>query len=465
MKAWIVALVWTAAAPSGVKAESADAGFVRWAQSAAVPLTTWPAGCKRPELRALGTMIGDATVVALSEGVHTAAEPLEFRNCVLRYLVEEKGFTAIAIESGLVESRVVHDYVRGSAGELGAVLYDGITWTFDNLPQNHALVRWLREYNADPRLAHKVNFYGFDVPGSPGNPTPNRGPDVALVEALKFLSRVDGEAATAFHARLDGLLKSIRFDFGASAEPGYDTLDQRERDAISAAIADLLTVMERREADYTAASSPSDYAWAHRAAFGARQTDEWLRQIPLGWRPVMSNGQIDYRGENARFLATAQDVRDRAQADNIGWIVEREKPRGKILLFAHRYHVSAAPVTTAWTLGNGWQQVKQEPAGTYLRQRFGDRLVTLGNLIGNGKVACSGYARTLEAPTESVDGIAGRVGAPMFMLDLRRAPKPVAAWLDQERQLGQGDDAFEVAVGKAFDVLVYFDTVSPACPG
>jgi len=49
----------------------------------------------------------------LSEGVHGAAEPLEFRNRVLQYLVEAKAFTAIAIESGIVESRTVHDYVRG----------------------------------------------------------------------------------------------------------------------------------------------------------------------------------------------------------------------------------------------------------------------------------------------------------------------------------------------------------------
>ena len=63
-------------------------------------------------------MIGDKPLVALSEGIHFAAEPLEFRNRVLQYPVERKGFTAIAIESGVVEGRVVYDYVHGALQRL-----------------------------------------------------------------------------------------------------------------------------------------------------------------------------------------------------------------------------------------------------------------------------------------------------------------------------------------------------------
>ena len=151
--------------------------FLRWAKESVTPLSIVSRGPHWEGFAPLGKMIGNATVVALSEAVHGAAEPLEFRNRMIEYLVEEKGFTAIAIESGIVESRIVHEYVLGGPGDLSAVLAEGISWTMDQLLQNHALVRWLRRYNADVRLARKVNFYGFDVPGSPGNPTPNRGMD------------------------------------------------------------------------------------------------------------------------------------------------------------------------------------------------------------------------------------------------------------------------------------------------
>jgi erythromycin esterase len=465
------ALFWAAAVPAAAPSASSSTediehtDFVSWARQSALPLSTVLAGSSDDEdLRALGQMIGEATLVASSEGVHAGAEPLELRNRLFRYLVEQKGFTAIAIESGLIEGRVVHDYVRGGPGELRQVLYQGLTWTFDNLPQNQILVRWMRDYNADPRHARKINFYGFDVAGSPGNPSPHRGPETALVEALKFLGRIDVGAAAAFHARVDGLLPSLRFDFGqAGAGPRYEALSHRDRDQVSAVIADLVALMERQEAKYSTAASESAYAWAYRAAIGARQTDEWLRQIPIGWRPTVSQRQVDYHGENARFLSTAQDLRDRAQADNIEWVVKRERPAGRILLFAHRYHMSAAPVTTTWSSGEGPVRVRQEPAGTYLRRRYGNRLVTLGNLIGEGQVACSGYAERLR-PGDSFDGLAGRVGMPLFILDVRKAPAPIAAWLDRPQPLGFGDDAFEVAVGQAFDILTYIHTLTPACP-
>lgn len=77
------------------------------------------------------------------------------------------------------------------AGDLATTLAQGISWTFDRLPQNEALVRWIRSYNADPSHRRKINFYGFDVPGSPGNPAANRGLRTALDETLRSLDRVD----------------------------------------------------------------------------------------------------------------------------------------------------------------------------------------------------------------------------------------------------------------------------------
>jgi erythromycin esterase len=392
-------------------------------------------------------MIGNASVVAVSEGTHFAAEPLQFRNRVFQYLVEKQGFTAIAIESGIVEGRVVHDYVRGGPGDVSTVLKQGISWTFDRLPENRALVQWLREYNADPRHARKINFYGFDVPGSPGNPHATRHMETALVETLQYLAGVDSTAAAAFHARVDSLLPKIRLDFPdyhyrpPDAPPGYETLSGVERDALTATIADLVTLLERRQAPYEAASTVNDYQWAYRAAIGARQLDSWVRQTPLGWEP--SNKQTG-------FFSVATDVRDRAQADNLDWIVKQEGPSGKVLVFAHRGHLSSVPVSG------------REVAGTYLRRRFDSRLVTIGNLIGKGEVGCPGFEETLKpAPPDTIDGLAGQLGTPRFLMDLRAAPTPVANWLDQERELGPG---FRVVVGKAFDILFYLDVVSPACP-
>ena len=145
-------------------------------------------------------MIGDAKIVGLSEGTHAAAEPLIFRNRLFKHLVEHLGFNAIAIESGIVESRVLNDYVTQGKGEFDAVLEQGFSNGFDTFRQNGELIRWMREYNARlPPDAVKVQIFGLDVPGSPGNLDAARGPDTALRSALEYLRVVDPQAA-AQHA-------------------------------------------------------------------------------------------------------------------------------------------------------------------------------------------------------------------------------------------------------------------------
>lgn len=433
-----------------------------WARRARAPLTTVSPDSPSDDLRPLGGMIDGARLVGFGEGVHAGSEPLEFRNRILRYLVEQKHFTAIAVESGLVEGRVVYGYVRGGPGTLKTVVRDGLSWTFDAFPQNGVLIQWLRLYNEDPRHQRKINFYGFDICGSPGNPNPQRGPQTALLEVLQYLARVDPPAANALQARLKNRLADLRFDFGKTT--GYESLDQADRDDITAVISDLISLLERKEAEFVGASSQADYSWAYRTAIVARQTDEFLRQIPLGWHAAADSERPDYRGESMRFLAVAQDVRDRAQADNIEWIAQQEGPQGRILVFAHRYHLSAAPVITSWTGPRGHERVLQQPAGTYLKRRFGREYLVFGNLIGKGRVACSGYSQLLD-PRDSFDALAGQVGTPQFLLDLHQAPARVASWLDEEHTLGQADDEFEVALGRAFDGIVYFDRITPACGG
>jgi erythromycin esterase len=404
-------------------------------------------------------MIGDATVAAVSEAVHGASEPLGFRNRLLQYLVAEKGFTAIAIESGIVESRELHEFVRHGVGDLDAMVAQGISWTFDELPQNRAMVRWLTQYNADPGHTRKVNFYGFDVPGSPANSKATRGLDTALIASLRYLERVDEGAHTAFRRRIASFLPSVHFDIQRPAHrPGYDRLSATERDTLTAIVADLVTLFERQEAQYTAATSRDDYEWAHRAVTGARQADSWLRQLPLGWTP--SSEPIRFPSEHTAFLSNATDVRDRAQADNLDWVLRQEGPLGKVLVFAHRYHLSSTPVKAQWWLP---QDMRHQVMGTYLRRRLGSRLVTFGNLVGKGDVECAGFSQTLQqAPPESIDGLAGEVGHARFLLDLRAAPEPVASWLKREHTVGQGGDALRLEVGTAFDILCYIDIVSPA---
>jgi erythromycin esterase len=433
--------------------------FTGWAKRQMRPLS---AGWPDRELAAFGAMVGDATVVALSEPVHGAAEPLDFRNRILEYLVREKGFTAIAIESGVVEAREVQRFVRGGQGDLETVLAEGFSWRFGELPQNRSLVRWLRQYNTSPTPARQVNFYGFDVPGSPGHPRVRRGLDTALQESLRYLSRVDPVAIARIKTRAGSLFTHVRFDLCTSQHDlTYDKLNAGQRDILSASIADLVTLFERGAGGYCDATTLGEFEWAYRSALGARQVDTWLRQIPLGWQPATP--PIKFPSPQTEFLAVANDVRDRAQADNLEWILAREGAHGKIVVFAHRYHISAAPVRAGW-IGSRDQAVM----GTHLRRRLGPRLLAVGALTNQGEVNCDGKVQRLNRATpESLDGILNALGPEKLLLDLRTAPVPIAAWLAKARPLsaiplGEGHDAITLSIGEAFDVLFFVRSVTPA---
>jgi erythromycin esterase len=405
-------------------------------------------------LTAIAAMLGDARIVGLSEAAHGGGEVLRFRNRLFRYLVERHGFTAIAIESGIVEGRLVYDYVRRRAHDLDAALTNGIGWTFDRLAANRALIEWLRAHN-ERSGRRPVNFYGFDLAGSPGLGRARRGVQTALGEALAYLATVDPPCATHLLGRLDVLLPNLRFDpCRAPRESGYDTLSVAERDCLTASIAELITAFEQHETQYVERRGHAEFAWGYRAALNARDVDVWLRKLPLDWQPTQSP---------LRFLSAANDVRDRAQADNLEWIFEREGGEGRVLVFAHRYHLSATPVRASWA-----GTYEHRVMGSYLRARFGAQLVTIGHLVGDGEVNTGERRQALErAPRESIDALAGEVGNEDYLLDLRRAPAEVARWLQGYRVLGFGSTTsdhgvLEVPMGRAFDCVLYQDRVTPA---
>lgn len=434
-----------------------------WAKATMLPLSAGARGVFA-DASAIARVIGDASLVALGEGAHGLTAPLEFRNRLFQFLVEYRGFSAIAIESGLVESRVVHEYARGGDGDLAAVMANGFSWGFDQFPQNRALVNWLRDHNASSRSPRKVNFYGFDLSGSPGLRTAHRGTETAFIEALNYLARVDHVAATTFRSRLAAFLPYFRFDYYHQIEgPNYDRLSLAERDALSAIVSDLIALLETQEAALTALSSRETYDWAHQAAVGARQVDKWMQQIPLGWEASLA--QI-------ALLDKASDLRDRAQADNIDWIVKREGIDGRALIFGHNAHLSNSPVNRVWwpcesTVRHSRQiEHRQETAGSHLKHRYGQRLVTIGHLVGHQKILSgSTEPARLEGLPASIDELLGDIDARSFFLDLRAAPAAVERLLELEFKLGPGvvlpgrfEGFMTVQVREAFDALIYLET-------
>jgi erythromycin esterase len=410
-----------------------------------VPLRTVDpgAGSDASDLRALLAMIGTARVVAIGEPTHGAHEPLAFRNRLFRFLVEHAGVTAIAIESGLSESRRVHDFVLEGKEGSGApdaarqVVKEGLTWGFGAYAENVELVRWMRDYNANPAHSRKLGFYGIDLSaGADGDFGRAR---IAVDDALGYLARADSVSARRIQERLGPYLE--RF---SSAR--YPTLTRKGRDTVSAGIADLAAVLARGRRAFIAATSVEDYEWALRNAVVARQLDAFFRVTP----PPMPDGSLSpdlYRG---------LDIRDSAMAANVRWVLEREGPGSRIVVFAHNGHVMNAAAE-----GPLWKVFPRTTTamGRHLRKALGDDLFIIGTSSAHNGAGLP------NAPLDpnGLDAALARVGEPLFLLDLRpaRADRAVSAWLGARRSLRLNFDTYQtLSPDTAFDAVAFIDTLT-----
>lgn len=468
----LLVLLSLSASSSAQEGEEFAAAFKAWAREAMHPVESLELDVTDDDLAAFGKAVGEARIVAVGDAVEGSAEPLQMRNRLFRYLVEEKGFTTIILESGIIEGQAVDEFLSDDSGDFESAMVKGITHGFHQYTGNRDLVRWMRDWNAEPNRASTLRFFGFDVSGSPLNRMGESTADAPLRAALAYLQGVDPEAAVEFNRRFDTLLPALFWDFAGAmclADGGpwcvevpeadraalagrkqYFDLDAGERDRLTAAIADLVALIDRHPLKYRKASSSDAYEWGLRAAVAAQQTDAFLRaRVPLGWSPADGPPMA---GDGAQL------GRSSAMVDNFEWILDRLGEDDKVLVYATRFHIAGAPLA----VGNDTPIL---PFGAELRERYGQDVVVVGNLVAEGESAC-GMQMVLPIPRpapDTVDGTMASLEVPHFYVDLREAPAGLASWLRQP-QTFQAGGTLRTAPAEAFDVLFYTGRLSAACP-
>jgi hypothetical protein len=343
-------------------------------KKSAVQMPTRLGQYKTEELSPILTMLENAKIIGLSEANHYMAEPLNFRNDLIKFLVKEKRIDVIALESGIIESRKLHDYVNGQSGNIDSVLFNGISWTFDKLPQNKELIVWLRNYNQDSSNSHKVKLYGFDIPGSPLNPFANRKMNTSITSALAYLKTVDPKNWVKLNKRLNPVMGYIHINISKPNVKQYFHLNKVGRNELSSITNELIKLFETKQLDYQKHSSKEDYDWAYLAARSAKDIDNWLQTIPLSFKPSTEVKETVF----SNFFWKLHGKRDLTMANNVDWIKAREK-NANILLFGHINHLSKSSQTLV--LPDSSQLVKDKQLGQYLDSTYQDSYKVIGNFM------------------------------------------------------------------------------------
>ncbi|HYF67549.1 MAG TPA: erythromycin esterase family protein [Ohtaekwangia sp.] len=112
--------------------------------------------------------IGDSNYVLLGEASHGTHEYYTWRIALTKRLIEEKGFSFIAVEGDWPDCYRLNRFIKGYR-DAGNKTLDVLkefnrwpTWMWANW-EIAALAEWMREYNSEQSDNKKVGFYGLDV--------------------------------------------------------------------------------------------------------------------------------------------------------------------------------------------------------------------------------------------------------------------------------------------------------------
>jgi erythromycin esterase-like protein len=403
------------------------------------------------ELDGLIEMIGDARLALIGEASHGTHEFYRLRFDLTKRLIEERGFTAVAVEADWPDAYRVNTYVLGSGEDRSA---EEALSGFRRFPawmwRNEVVVEfaeWLREHNAGlSGDAIAAGFYGIDLYSL----------NASIEAVIAYLDRVDPEAAQRARDRyscfehFSGDTDTYGYLTGVgAAEPCED------------AVVEQLVDLRRRTADV----AQQDGRIAEDAAFYAEQNARLVKNAEEYYRSM-------FRGR-----VSSWNLRDRHMVETLHELVahrERQGQRPKVVVWAHNSHLGDARATEMGDNGE-WN------VGQLLREAHGNDAVLIGFTTHTGTVTAAsdwgGTAQTKQV-VPSLPGSYERLfhdtGIGMFWLNLRDN-RQVAEVLRQprlERAIGviyrpeteRVSHYFEARLADQFDAMIHIDETTAVQP-
>lgn len=409
-----------------------------------------------PPRDVLADLIGDARVVLIGESSHGTHEFYQARAEITKWLIEEKGFNAVAAEADWPDAYRVNRYVRNLGEDTSP---EEALRGFERFPAwmwRNTVVRdfvgWLRWHNgrcaADGR--RQTGFYGLDLYSL----------HRSMQEVIGYLESVDPAAAARARARYACFDHSAGDDgqaYGYAAAFGAGPSCEREA-------VEQLVELQRNAFDYLR----QDGELAHDELFYAQQNAVTVR-----------NAEEYYRGMFAGRV-TSWNMRDKHMSQTLAALIEHLDREGtsqagpaRIVVWAHNSHVGDARATEVSADG-------QLTIGQLAREQYGPlcRLIGLSTYSGTvtaasdwgGDAECKAVRPALPGSIEELLHEAGAVSPALgaFMVEMHDG-SPAAAALEVVRlgraigviylpQTERQSHYFHVRPSDQFDAMIHIDS-------
>lgn len=413
-------------APADPDPPPVPAEATAWIERNAVPFEGSHLSLPNSDIGFLRDIVGDARVVSLGENTHGTRDFFEMKARILRFLVEEMGFDAFAIEATWPEANRLDDYVRRGEGDPAELLSGLYFWTW-NTESVLEMIEWMRSNN---EAGGDLGFYGFDM----------QYPGMALHNVVEYFRAVDPDRANVLAAPLECLVRVANDPSGRFPEVRYADQTADYRATCGTSLGEVRDSLVARRADYEATGGEDAFALAFQSMRVA----------------------IQYH-----LMITGDQSRDQSMAENTVWLHRRLGPESRIVLWAHNFHVSTQPGAQGW----------------YLRSNYGDTMVILGFSHESGtftgvRQRGSSYFGLDQMVLDAVRPLSyehhlSTAAAPRYFLDLRNREVGAAgtAWLSNPRLFRTIGCCYNPdspsgywnrhPVAEWFDVLIHYEITRP----
>ncbi len=394
------------------------------------------------DLSLLLDRIGQARVVLLGEATHGTSEFYRMRQEITRALIEEKGFTIIAVEADWPDAERIDDYVRGVeyVPRSWQPFERFPTWMWRNL-EVLEFVEWLRLHNEKLPYEERVGFYGLDLYSL----------FTSIHEVLRFLERTDPELARQARTRY-ACLMPFESD---PALYGRAVISQRYRECEDEVVEMLGELLKRR----------MELVEADREAF--------FRVLQNA--RIIANAERYYR---AMYYGAAEswNLRDEHMFGTLEALLAYHGANSKAVVWAHNSHVGDAAATEMFARG-------EINIGHLCRESFGSQAFIIGFGTHTGTVAAASYwggvvelKEVRPSHPKSYERLAHETGLNHFFLHLREPDHPdLRPELNEprlERAIGViyrpetelQSHYFQAMLPEQFDEYIFFDETRAVTP-
>ena len=386
--------------------------------------------------------IGEARLVLLGEASHGTHEFYRERALITRRLIEEKGFSGVAVEADWPDAYRVNRYVRGAREDADAEeALRGFrrfpTWMWRNA-EVLDFVGWLRAHNESSEPGQRAGFYGLDLYSL----------YTSVEEVVAYLEKVDPSAAERARERY-----ACFEHFGGEAQEYGRAVSLGISESCRLGVVEQLVELHRNSLGYL-----------RRDGLAAEDDQFYAEQNAL----LVANAEEYYRTMFSAHVSS-WNLRDTHMADTLDNLIahmERHGERAKLVVWEHNSHIGDARRTEMGARG-------ELNVGQLTRARHPGDAALVGFTTYRGTVTAASawddpaeLKRVRPALPESYEALFHQLGEPRFLL--RFAGSEAGSALRKprlERAIGviyrpeteRQSHYFAARIASQFDAVIHLD--------